>query len=76
MEGEREGKKHPLVASCTLTGDLAHNPGVCPDWESNWQPFGLQPVLNLLSCTSQGISCILMMMSIMIKIMMLKHYIC
>ena len=24
------------VASCTpQTGDLAHNPGMCPDWESN-----------------------------------------
>ena len=25
-----------------LTGDLAHNPGMCPDWESIQQPFGLQ----------------------------------
>ena len=24
------------------TGDLAHNPGMCPNWESNWQPFALQ----------------------------------
>ena len=25
-----------LVVSCTpLTGDLARNPGRCPDWESN-----------------------------------------
>ena len=23
-------------------GDLAHNPGMCPDWELNWQPFGSQ----------------------------------
>ena len=21
------------------TGDLAHNPGMCPDWELNQQPF-------------------------------------
>ena len=34
--------------------DLARNPGMCPDWESNWQPFGLQPTLNPLSHTSQG----------------------
>ena len=27
---------------CAPTGDLACNPGMCPDWESNWQPFGLQ----------------------------------
>ena len=24
------------------TGDLACNPGMCPSWESNQQPFGLQ----------------------------------
>ena len=24
------------------TGDLACNPGLCPDWESNQQPFGLE----------------------------------
>ena len=36
-EGEREGKKHQcVIASCAPpTGDLAHNPGMCPDWESN-----------------------------------------
>ena len=43
-EGEREGEKYQcVVASRTPpTGDLACNPGMCPDWESNWQPFGLQ----------------------------------
>ena len=43
-EGEREGEKHQcVVASRALsTGDLARNPGVCPDWELNWQPFGSQ----------------------------------
>ena len=36
-------KIHPLVASHTPpTGDLAHNPGMCPDWESNQWPFSLQ----------------------------------
>ena len=24
------------------TGDLARNPGMCPDWESNLRPFGSQ----------------------------------
>ena len=39
-EGERE--KHQLVAfRMPLTGDLTCNPGMCPDWESNWWPFGL-----------------------------------
>ena len=32
-----------MVASHVLpTGDLASNPGMCPDWESNQRPFGLQ----------------------------------
>ena len=34
---------HRLVASnAPPTGDLACNPGMCPDWESNRRPFGLQ----------------------------------
>ena len=42
LEREEEREKC-VVASCTpLTGDLAHNPGTCPDWESNWRPFGSQ----------------------------------
>ena len=43
-EGEREGEKHQcVVTSFTLpTGDLACHPGLCPYWESNWQPFGSQ----------------------------------
>ena len=38
------GKKHQcVVASCAPpTGDLARNPGMCPDWESNLQPVGSQ----------------------------------
>ena len=32
-----------LPLTCPVLGpDLAHNPGVCPDWESNQRPFGLQ----------------------------------
>ena len=44
MGGEREGEKHQRVVAsrAPTTGDLAHNPGMCPDWELNRQPFGLQ----------------------------------
>ena len=37
MEGEREGEKHQCVVAShiSLTGDLARNPGMCPDWELN-----------------------------------------
>ena len=31
-----------LPLTCLSTRDLALNPGVCPDWESNRQPFGSQ----------------------------------
>ena len=36
-------KPQCVVASHMLpTGYPAQNPGMCPDWESNWQPFDLQ----------------------------------
>ena len=44
----REGEKEREIALCGCllcappTGDLAHNPGMCPNWESNWWPFGSQ----------------------------------
>ena len=43
-EGEREGEKQQCVVGSRVppTGDLVHNPGMCPDWELNWQPFGWQ----------------------------------
>ena len=43
-KGEREGEKHQgVVASHTPPArDLACNPGMWPDWESNRQPFGSQ----------------------------------
>ena len=41
-EGEREGEKHQCVVASHMppTRDLAGNPGMCPDWESNQWPFG------------------------------------
>ena len=43
-EREREGEKHQGVVASHVppTGDLAPNPGMCPDWELNWWLFGLQ----------------------------------
>ena len=42
--GEREGEKHQCVVAPRVppTGDLAYNPSMCPDWESNQGPFDLQ----------------------------------
>ena len=41
---KREEEKHQCVVASHMppTGDLARNPGMCPDWESNWRPFGSQ----------------------------------
>ena len=36
------------------TGDLACNPGMCREWESNQQPFDPQVSTQPLSHTSQG----------------------
>ena len=51
-EGEREGEKHPCVVASHAppAGDLACNPGMCPDWD----PLVRRPELNQLSHTSQG----------------------
>ena len=47
-EGEREGEKHQCVVASHMapTGDLAQNPGMCPAWRLNWQPFGSHPELS------------------------------
>ena len=44
FEGEGEGEKHQCVVASHAppTGDQAWNPGMCPDWETNQPPFGLQ----------------------------------
>ena len=56
-EGEREGEKDQCVVAFHVapTRNLACNPGMCPDWESNQRPFGLQPELNPLHYTYQGL---------------------
>ena len=54
-EKERERNTNVWLPLTCPPGDLARNPGLCPDWESNWQPSGSQPMLNLLSYPSQGL---------------------
>ena len=56
-EGEREGEKHQrVVASHTLpTGDLTHNPGMCPDWELNQQPFSSQSSIQSTELHQPGL---------------------
>ena len=54
-EGEREGEKHQCVAASCMphTGDLAHNPSMCPENQTG-DPLLHIPALNPLSHTSQG----------------------
>ena len=40
-KGEREEEKHWCGREKSVRC-LAHNPGICTDWESNWWPFGSQ----------------------------------
>ena len=47
-QGENEGQKHTPPS-----GDLAHNPGTCPDWKSNQWPFGSQASTQSTEPTSQ-----------------------
>ena len=35
-------KQQSVASVCALTADRTHNLGMCPDWESNRQPFSLQ----------------------------------
>ena len=50
-----------------LTGDLAHDTVMCPDWELNWwpyqQPFSLQDDAQPLSHTSQGMDAVHFLMA-------------
>ena len=50
------GEKHQYVVASRMppAGDLARNPGMCPDWESSPRPLVHRPALNPLSHTSQG----------------------
>ena len=48
-----------MVAShSTPTGGLTHNPGMCPDWESNQQPFGLQSSAQSTEPHQPGRDCV------------------
>ena len=40
-EGTKKGRETSMCSclSHAACGDLAHNPGMCPDWELNLQPF-------------------------------------
>ena len=61
-EGEREGDKHQCVVAShsSPTGDHAHNPGMCPDWVLNWQPFGSQDSTQCTGPNQPGLNKIIL----------------
>ena len=56
-EGEREGGKHQCVVAShgDPTGDLARNPGMCPDSELNWRLFDLQACAQFTELPQPGV---------------------
>ena len=54
-------EKHQCVVAFRKppTGNLAHNPGMCPDWESNWWPFGSQAHAQSTELQQLGLDSIL-----------------
>ena len=65
-KGWREREKHQCVVAshAPLAGDLARNPGVCPDWEWNGDPLVRRPTLNPLSHSSHGSTVLLFTMNV------------
>ena len=53
-EKDRERNIDGLPLTCPPTGNLACNPGMCPDWESNHDLSVCGTTPNPLSHTSQG----------------------
>ena len=55
-EGRERGREHQCVVASQVppTRDLALNPGMCPDQESNKSPFGSQVGTQSLSHTCNG----------------------
>ena len=54
----REGEKHQCVVASHVppTGDLAHNFGMCYNWELNWRPIGSQAHAQSTELYQLGIS--------------------
>ena len=60
-EGEREGEKPQSVVASRMppTGNLAYNPDMCPDWESNRRLFGSQAGIQSTELHKPGLNSIL-----------------
>ena len=53
-EVEKEAEKHHVCLPLP-TRDLAHDPGMCPDWESNQWSFGFQASAQFIEPHQPGL---------------------
>ena len=60
-EGREKERERNINVWLPLThpqlGDLACNPGICPDWESNWRPLGFQAGTQSTEPHQPGLNC-------------------
>ena len=62
-EGEREAEKHLSVTPHILpNGDLARNPGMCPEGGSNQRPFGSQDNVQSTEVHQSGLLLLLLLL--------------
>ena len=54
--------------------DLAHIPGVCPDWESNQSPFGLQAGTQSTEPHQPGLHLIVLLIKVISFILASSQY--
>ena len=75
-ERERDGEKHQCVVAFHTppTGDLVHNPGMCPDWESNQWPCALQSGAQSTEPHQSGISVLFFSNSICSLCVSVPHF--
>ena len=62
-EEEREEEKHQCVVAFHMppTGDLACKSVICPDWELNQRPFGMQAGTQSTEPHQQGLNSLILM---------------
>ena len=71
----REKKEHQCVVASRVspTGDLAHNPDLCPEKESNQRSLARRPALNPLKPHQPGQYCVISIVRLLKLVKLLEH---
>ena len=82
-EGEREGEKQQCARDTSIdcllhapAGDLVRSPAMCPGWESNQQPFGLQAGPQSIEPHQPGVNFFSFKGWIRFFCMYISHFVC